>query len=217
MIKLCPFLASHVINLASTHGRNKRSDKCIRLSPSLVPTDNSSLPVCSIDQEIFMVKIFKVYLHYYIIPTIFQAPQPRNLQELWSFLGLLNYYGKFIPNLATLVRSLNSILQHGQQWKQTNECIQAFQEAKEALSSLQVLVHYDHSLPITLAGDTPAYGISAVYSHILPDGTESPTLCQSTSMAEAQDTDIFMSNSTRLRTNINAEPSISDKHSHSCY
>ena len=44
----------------------------------------------------------------------------------------------------------------------------------------------------TLAGDTPAYGISAVYSHILPDETESPTLCQSTSMAEAQDTDVFM-------------------------
>ena len=34
-----------------------------------------------------------------------QAPQSRNLQVLRSFLGLLNYYGKFIPNLATLVQS----------------------------------------------------------------------------------------------------------------
>ncbi len=34
--------------------------------------------------------------------AILQAPLPRNLQQLWSYLGLLNYYGKFIPNLATI-------------------------------------------------------------------------------------------------------------------
>ena len=38
------------------------------------------------------------------------VPAPKNLWELRSFLGLLHYYGKFIPNLATLIHPLNSLL-----------------------------------------------------------------------------------------------------------
>ena len=38
--------------------------------------------------------------------AIQEAPTPRNQQELRSFLGLLHYYGKFIPNLATMLHPL---------------------------------------------------------------------------------------------------------------
>ena len=118
--------------------------------------------------------------------AIVQAPQPHNLAEFRSFLGLLNYYGKFIPNLATLVGPLNSLLQHSRKWKWTNECSQSFQEAKEALSSSQVLAHYDPSLPITLAGDASAYGIGAVISHILPDGSEHPIAFASRTLSSSE-------------------------------
>ena len=37
------------------------------------------------------------------VEAISMAPQPRNVQELGSFLGLLHYYGKFLPGLATLL------------------------------------------------------------------------------------------------------------------
>ena len=108
------------------------------------------------------------------IEAIVSAPEPRDLQELRSFLGLLNYYGKFLPNLSTLVHPLNSLLQPSKKWKWSTECAQAFRQAKEALSSASVLVHYDPTLPLTLAGDASAYGIGAVISHVLPDGSEKP-------------------------------------------
>ena len=37
------------------------------------------------------------------ITAIMQAPLPKNVQQLRSFLGLLNYYHKFLPNLATII------------------------------------------------------------------------------------------------------------------
>ena len=36
--------------------------------------------------------------------AIDQAPQPKNIQQL---SGLLNYYRKFLPNLATIIQPLN--------------------------------------------------------------------------------------------------------------
>ena len=45
------------------------------------------------------------------VEAILKAPDPENLQQLRSFLGLLNYYGKFIPNLASIVHPLNQLLQ----------------------------------------------------------------------------------------------------------
>ena len=43
--------------------------------------------------------------------AIDQAPQPKNVQQLRSFLGLLNR--KFLPNLATIIQPLNDVLQKG--------------------------------------------------------------------------------------------------------
>ena len=45
------------------------------------------------------------------LAAIRDAPQHENVSELRSFLGLLNYYDKFIPNLATITHPLNHLLQ----------------------------------------------------------------------------------------------------------
>ena len=42
--------------------------------------------------------------------AILDAPEPKNIQKLRSFLGLLNYYAKFIPSLASLLHPLNDLL-----------------------------------------------------------------------------------------------------------
>ena len=106
------------------------------------------------------------------VDTILQAPSPKNIPALRSFLGLLNYYGKFLPNLASLLHPLHQLLHAGQPWRWSKSCKEAFQAAKKLLATAPVLAHYDPELPIVLAADASAYGIGAVISHKFPDGSE---------------------------------------------
>ena len=41
------------------------------------------------------------------VEAITRGPEPRNVHELRSFLGLVNYYRKFIRHLSTLIQPLN--------------------------------------------------------------------------------------------------------------
>ena len=162
-----------VLQRLEKHGFRVKKDKCSFLQSSVEYLGHN------IDSEGLHALPSK-------IEAITQAPTPRNVQEFRSFLGLLNYYGKFISNLATLLHPLNSLLQLNKQWIWTSKCDQAFQSAKEALASSSVLVHYNPTLPISLAGDASAYGIGAVISHTLPDGTEKPIAFASRSLSSSE-------------------------------
>ena len=48
--------------------------------------------------------------------AVFEAPTPQNLEQLRSFLGLVNYYGKFLPNLATTLSPLYRLLPKNVVW-----------------------------------------------------------------------------------------------------
>ena len=96
------------------------------------------------------------------------------MRQLKSYLGLLNYYGKFMPNLSTLLHPLYALLQQNQPWVWSQACEQAFQQSKEKLTGSSFLTHYDPSKPIKLATVASAYGVGAVISHVLADGSERP-------------------------------------------
>ena len=51
------------------------------------------------------------------VDAIRKAPTPQNCTELKAYLGLLNYYNKFIPNLATELAPLYQLLHKGTPWK----------------------------------------------------------------------------------------------------
>lgn len=102
------------------------------------------------------------------VDATINTPAPRNIQELRSFLSLLNYYEKFLPNLLAIAHPLNGLLQQSKSWKWSAECSEVFQQTKQSLSSASVLTHYDPTLP----GDASAYGIRAVISHIFLNGRE---------------------------------------------
>ena len=108
------------------------------------------------------------------IEAIVNVPSLKNVTELRSYLGLLNYYGRFIPNLASLIHPLNKLLRHNMTWRWTKSCRDAFKSTKEKIVSPNVLIHYDVARPLRLAADASAYGIGAVISHVMDDGSERP-------------------------------------------
>ena len=61
----------------------------------------------------------------------------------------------------------------------------AFQKAKQQLLSSNVIVHYDSTLPIVLAGDASTYGVGAVISH-MPDGKEHRIAFESRTLSSSE-------------------------------
>ena len=108
------------------------------------------------------------------VSAIINAPAPRNVAELRSFLGLVNYYHRFIQNLSTVLAPLYELLQKGNRWVWGRRQEMAFEESKQLLGSTQVLVHYDSRLPLILSCDALPYGVGAVLSHRMKDGSEKP-------------------------------------------
>ncbi|XP_053728751.1 uncharacterized protein K02A2.6-like [Synchiropus splendidus] len=118
--------------------------------------------------------------------AILQAPKPENVSQLRSYLGLVNYYHKFLPNLATTLHPLNVLLQVGTKWEWSEECNRAFKETKRLITSDELLTHYDPTRPIRLACDASPYGIGCVLSHLMKDGSERPVAFASRSLSSAE-------------------------------
>ena len=86
----------HLINLGRVLSKLKETglllnkDKCLFMSSSVTFLGHR------IDAEGLHPMSDKVQ-------AVLQAPRPHNITQLKSFLGLLSYYSKFIPNMATLL------------------------------------------------------------------------------------------------------------------
>ena len=100
----------------------------------------------------------------------------KDVTQLKSFLGLVNYYGKFLPNLSSILSPLYRLTQNQTKWFWSSEQEQSFQEVKSLLTSDCLLVHYDPDKELLLSCDASPYGVGAVLSHRLEDGQEKPIL-----------------------------------------
>ena len=112
------------------------------------------------------------------VAAIVDAPNPHDVSQLKSLLGLVNYYGKSLLNLSTTLAPLYKLLRQGAKCsgKRTNcsEEPTALAKVNEALQSPNLLVHFNSSKPLVLACDASPVGVGAVLSHRLDDETEKP-------------------------------------------
>ncbi|CAB4025071.1 putative protein K02A2.6-like protein, partial [Paramuricea clavata] len=120
------------------------------------------------------------------VKAVQEAPTPTNVTELKAYLGLLNFYGKFLPNLSTELEPLYQLLRKNQRWKWNTEQIRAFERPKTLLQSATVLVHYDPNKKLTVSCDASPYGVGAVLSHEMPDGSERPIAFASRTLTSAE-------------------------------
>ena len=65
------------------------------------------------------------------VDAIVKIPTPENIKQLESFIGKLNYYGKFLPSFSTICAPLNRLRRQDVEWDWSAECDQAFIQLKE--------------------------------------------------------------------------------------
>nr|KAG5694982.1 hypothetical protein BaRGS_024165 [Batillaria attramentaria] len=120
------------------------------------------------------------------VEAVLKMPPPTDVSSLKSFLGSVQFYGKFIPNLATMAEPLYRLTKKANPWKWGEEEQAAFEQLKNVLSSNQVLVHFDPEKPVGLACDASNVGIGAVLFHRYPDGSERPIANVSKTLTAAE-------------------------------
>lgn len=104
------------------------------------------------------------------IRAVSNFPRPRNVKEVRSFLGICNYYRRFVKDFARISRPLNDLTRCDVKWSWNRECENAFDELKQHLTGEPVLRLFDPSLPIEVHTDACGYGIGAVL--VQRDGTQ---------------------------------------------
>lgn len=119
------------------------------------------------------------------ISTIERANAPRNESELKSFLGLINYYHKFIPRLSSKLYCLYNLLKNNVKYVWDDNCQRAFEESKLLLVNTNFLEFYDPKKPIVVVSDASSYGLGGLIAHIV-DGVEKPVSFTSFSLNQAQ-------------------------------
>lgn len=98
-------------------------------------------------------------------------PRPKSVHELRSFLGLCNYFRRYIKSYARKTYPLTELLKKGvwekggDPWDETHDL--AFQVVKEALTTAPVLTHYDMSKPVELICDASKVALGGI---LMQDG-----------------------------------------------
>lgn len=101
------------------------------------------------------------------IADVLAIPPPRNVTELQSFMGLVNWQGKFLPRLAAVAAPLHRLVRAATDWVWDSDCERAFAEIKRLVTSSDVLVPYRLDLPLRLTCDASPHGLSGILSHVI--------------------------------------------------
>ena len=118
------------------------------------------------------------------VHAILNMPSPQSVTELKSYLGLLNYYSKFLPNLSSVF--VLTTIQKNNQWTWGTVQEDAIQASKRMLDSKKLLVHYDAKKEVIFGCDASPYGTGAVLSHQLANGVEKPIAFASRSLISTE-------------------------------
>ena len=94
--------------------------------------------------------------------AIEKMPRPSSKKEIQTFIGMVNYVGRYITNLSAKTAPLREVLNKEVEfhWGQKQE--EAFEDLKKMIVSAPTLAFYDVKKPVTLQTDASQNGLGAV-------------------------------------------------------
>eukprot|EP00731_Ephydatia_muelleri_P033930 Em0042g9a len=99
-------------------------------------------------------------------------PIPQNRKEVQQFLGLANYYRRFVKDFALISKLLQRLTEKNAPFEWTIGCQNAFDELRKRLVSSPVLAYPDYERRFILDTDASDVGIGAVLSQVSDCGSE---------------------------------------------
>lgn len=96
------------------------------------------------------------------IQAILDFPQPKNVKEMHSFLGLTNYFRRFIKDYVFKIRVLQALVKKDVKFVFDEECVRSFKQLETELTTAPVLCLYNPSFETELHTDASSRGFGAI-------------------------------------------------------
>ena len=69
-----------------------------------------------------------------------QLSIPRSKRDIQSFLGKINFFKRFVPNLFELVKNITTMLEKDAEIKWTDQARNSFEDIKKAIIEAPTLI-----------------------------------------------------------------------------
>ena len=104
------------------------------------------------------------------VQAIKEFPTPKTVKQLRRFLGMINFYRRFLPNAAQTQAPLNALLTGSVKASHpvhiTGDALLAFENCKETLSQAALLAHPDCQAKLALVTDASDLAMGAVLQQL---------------------------------------------------
>jgi hypothetical protein len=98
------------------------------------------------------------------VADIVNMHRPRTIKQVRSFMGMVNYYSRFVPKLAEVARPLHKLTRKHAKFEWTNECELAFNQLKESLSKAPIMAYPTRDEMFVLDTDASDFAYGGVLS-----------------------------------------------------
>ena len=112
--------------------------------------------------------------------------KPANIHELKRFLGMVNFLGRHLKNLSTVLRPLTELLNSDTAWMWGPAQQEAMAAVKELVTTAPTLALYNPELETTVQADASSYGLGAVLLQTQKDGDCLPVAYASRTLTRAE-------------------------------
>ena len=108
------------------------------------------------------------------VEAIVKARNPENSGEVRSFLGLVNFCARFLPNLATEAEPLRELTRSGNKWFWDKRRQKSFDRVKELMASAQTMAYFNKELETRIQVDASPVGLGAILTQRQENGEFRP-------------------------------------------